>query len=169
MRYLKSVPRAVLCFGWCERSETLVVTVDADHAGCSEARRSTSSRVIQVNGHVLDEWSTTQSMVALSSGESEFVAIVKGIVMGLFTKDLLYELGWCISEVVVRSDSSAGRASSHWGGSSHVLVSLFLFLGTPRCLRVASYFLWTSSSLLHASSKASTWVVRRLRKPGRRC
>ena len=37
------------------------------------------------------------------------MAIVKGIVMGLFTKNLLNELGWCISEVVVRSDSSAGR------------------------------------------------------------
>ena len=33
VRYLKSVPRAVLCFGWCERSNTIVVTVDADHAG----------------------------------------------------------------------------------------------------------------------------------------
>ena len=73
VRYLKSVPRAVLCFGWCERSETLVVTVDADHAGCTDTRRSTSGGVIQVNGHVLGEWSTTQSTVALSSGESEFV------------------------------------------------------------------------------------------------
>ena len=112
VRYLKSFLRAVLCFGWCERSGTLVVTVDADHAGCSETRRSTSSGVIQVNVHVLGEWSTTQSTVAHSSGESEFVAIVKGIVMGLFTKNLLNELGWCISEVVVRSDSSAGRGKA---------------------------------------------------------
>ena len=69
----------------------------ADHAGCSETRRSTSSGVIQVNGHVLSEWSTTQSTVALSSGASEFVAIVKGVVMGLFTRNLLNELGWCIT------------------------------------------------------------------------
>ena len=107
--HFKSVPRAVLCFGWCERSGTIVVTVDADHAGCSESRRSTSSGVIQVNGHVLGEWSTTQSTVALSSGESEFVATVKGIMLGLFTKNLLNELGWCITVVVVRSDSSAGH------------------------------------------------------------
>ena len=96
VRYLRSVPRAVLCFGWSERGDTVVVTVDADHAGCSETRRSTSSGVIQVNDHVLSEWSTTQSTVALSSGESEFVAIVKGVVMGLFTRNLLNELGWCI-------------------------------------------------------------------------
>ena len=76
VRYLRSVPRAVLCFGWSERGDTVVVTVDADHAGCSETPRSTSSGVIQVNDHVLSEWSTTQSTVALSSGESEFVAIV---------------------------------------------------------------------------------------------
>ena len=116
VRYLKSVLRAVLCFGWCERNESLVVTVDAHNAGCTETRRSTSSGVIQVNGHVLGEWSTTQSTVALSSGESEFVAIVKGIVMGLFTKNLLNDLGWCISEVVVRSDSSAGHRGSESGG-----------------------------------------------------
>ena len=97
VRYLRSVPRAVLCFGWSERGDTVVVTVDADHAGCSETRRSTSSGVIQVNGHVLSEWSTTQSTVALSSGASEFVAIVKGVVMGLFTRNLLNELGWCIT------------------------------------------------------------------------
>ena len=33
------------------------------HAGCSETRRSTCSGVIQINGHVLGEWSTTQSTV----------------------------------------------------------------------------------------------------------
>ena len=79
VRYLKSVPRAVLCFGRCERGDRVVLTVDADHASCSETRRSTSSGVIQVNDHVLSEWLTTQSTIALSSGESEFVAIVKGV------------------------------------------------------------------------------------------
>ena len=28
VRYLRSVPRAVLCFGWSERGDTVVVTVD---------------------------------------------------------------------------------------------------------------------------------------------
>ena len=38
------------------------------------------------------------------------MAIVKGVVMGLlFTRNLLNELGWCITQVVIRSDSSAGR------------------------------------------------------------
>ena len=99
------MPRTVQCFGWSERGDTVVVTVDADHAGCSETRRSTFCGVLQVNGHVLSEWSTTQSTVALSSGESEFVAIVKGVVMGLFVKNFLGELGWCITQVVIRSDS----------------------------------------------------------------
>ena len=109
VRYPKSVRRAVLCFGWCERSNTIVLTVDADHAGCSATRRRTSSGVIQVNDHVLSESSTTQSTVALSSGESEFVAVVKGIMMGLFAKNLMNDRGWNIAEVLVRSDSSAGR------------------------------------------------------------
>ena len=52
--YLKSLPKAVLCFGWNEHNDTVVVTVAADHAGCSKTRRSTSSGVIQVNGHVFE-------------------------------------------------------------------------------------------------------------------
>ena len=68
--------------------------------------------------------------MALSSEESEFVAIVKGIVMGLFTKNLLNELGWCISDVVVRSDSSAGRGMAsrlEVGRRSKHLVTKSLF------------------------------------------
>ena len=122
----KNNGKAMQCFYcgvWNERGDTVVVTVDTDHAGCSETRRSTSSAVIQVNGHVLSEWSNTHSTIALSTGESEFVAIVKGVVMGRFTKNLLNELGWCITLVVCRSDSSArlgmasrlgvGRRSKH--------------------------------------------------------
>ena len=37
------------------------------------------------------------------------MAIVKGVVMGLFTGNLLNELGWCITQIVIRSNSSAGR------------------------------------------------------------
>ena len=65
--FLKSVPKAVLCFGWNEHNDTVVVTVAADHAGCSKTRRSTSSRS---TAKFLSEWSTTQSTVALSSGRA---------------------------------------------------------------------------------------------------
>ena len=37
------------------------------------------------------------------------MAIVEGLVVGLFVKNLLNELGWCITDLVTRSDSSAGR------------------------------------------------------------
>ena len=37
--------------------------------------------------------------MALSNGECEFVAIVKSIVIGPFAKNLLDDLGWCITGV----------------------------------------------------------------------
>ena len=83
---------------WTQIMQAVAKRVAAHLAGSS---RSTIT--------VLSEWSTTQSTVALSSGESEFVAIVKGMVMGLFARNLLNELGWYINQVVIRSDSSAGR------------------------------------------------------------
>ena len=87
----------------------MIVTVDADHTGFESTRKSTSAGVTQLNGHMLTEWSQTQTVVALSSGESEFIAIVRGIAVGLFAKNLLTELGWNIETLTVRSDSSAAR------------------------------------------------------------
>ena len=50
-----SAESAVLYFCWNERSDSLGITVDADQPGCNETRHSTSSGVIQVNGHFMGE------------------------------------------------------------------------------------------------------------------
>ena len=109
VRYLRAVPRYITVFRWAPRAGALIVTVDADHAGDEQTRKSTSSGLVELNGHVLADWSTTQATISLSSGESEFIAIIKGITTGLFVRKLLTELGWTITELVVRSDSSAAR------------------------------------------------------------
>lgn len=48
---------------------------DADWAGCLETRHSTSGFIISVNGAPVSWKSTKQSIVALSSAESEFVSL----------------------------------------------------------------------------------------------
>ena len=56
--------------------------VDSDHAGCRRTRKSTSGGVAMLGQHILMEHNITQPVVALSSGESEFYAIIKGITTG---------------------------------------------------------------------------------------
>ena len=48
---------------------------DADHAGCPDTRRSHSGYAVKVNGAAVAWISTRQQCVALSSCESEYIAI----------------------------------------------------------------------------------------------
>ena len=50
---------------------------DADWAGCKATRKSTIGGCIMVGNHNVKGWSKTQTLVALSSGESELYAILK--------------------------------------------------------------------------------------------
>ena len=71
-RYLKGRPRMVQRrTEWSSRSGVIEVFVDSDWAGCPETRRSTSGGAILVHGMCLKTWSTTQRVVARSSGEAE--------------------------------------------------------------------------------------------------
>ena len=54
-----------------ETSEYLEIFVDGDWAGCQRTRKSTSGGGIMWNGACLKVWSTTQTVIAMSSGEAE--------------------------------------------------------------------------------------------------
>lgn len=109
-RYLKDNPRLIIIFVWQRSPACVKVYVDADHAGCPRTRKSTTGEVVKFGMHNLGEASMTQSLPALSSGESEFYAIVKGVVTGLYFFHLLSWLGYTLTATEVCSDSSAGRA-----------------------------------------------------------
>ena len=72
-RYLKGQPRMVqkirLDGGEIEDQEIKVV-VDSDWAGCTSTRRSSNGGCILVGDVCLKAWSSTQNVVALSSGEA---------------------------------------------------------------------------------------------------
>ena len=53
-------------------------------------------------------WSSTQEVVALSSGEAEYYGIVKGARQGLGVKALLRDMGVGV-DLVVGTDSSAAK------------------------------------------------------------
>ena len=81
-------------FEWQKTPEVLRTYSDADWAGCKESRKSTTGGCITLGEHVLKGWSKTQSLVALSSGESELYATLKAAAEALGMPSMLKDLGW---------------------------------------------------------------------------
>ena len=108
-RYLRESPRMVMKFEEQEAPRQVEVVVDTDYAGCRRTRRSTNGGFVQHGRHLLKSWSTTQSVVALSSGEAEFYGVVKGACEGLGVSGLLEDLGRSGMSIVLATDSSAAK------------------------------------------------------------
>ena len=51
---------------------------DTEYAGCKRIRKSTSGGTVMLGSHLIKSWTSTQSVVALSSGEAEYYGVVKG-------------------------------------------------------------------------------------------
>ena len=121
-RYLRGKPRMVLHYPFQEMPSTIDAWVDADYAGCTRTRKSTSGGVLVFGRHVLKSWSNTQSVISLSSGESEYYAVVKGASVCLGHASLLGELG-VESRARIMTDSSAAMGmagKSGLGKTRHV-------------------------------------------------
>ena len=86
------------------------VVTDADYAGNKNDRRSTTSFQIFIDGNLMESRVRSQKAIALSSGESEFVAIVAGCSDGMLIRHLWMAMVGEPCDMKVRSDSSAARA-----------------------------------------------------------
>ena len=62
-----------------EETNTIVLTTDAEWATCRESRRSDSGGTLLLGDHLIAAWSRVQPRVALSSGEAELHAGMRGI------------------------------------------------------------------------------------------
>ena len=82
------------------------VYTDSDWGG-GAGRRSTSGGAVMLGGAVLACWSRTQSVVAQSSGEAEYVALATAASEARWVATLLEDLGVKASEPVLWRDSSA--------------------------------------------------------------
>ena len=83
--------------------------VDTDYAGCRKTRKSTSGGVALIGTHLIKSWSTTQAVIALSSGEAEFYGIVKGASVGKGLRSVLADLG-IDSRIRIHTDAAAAKA-----------------------------------------------------------
>ena len=143
-RFLKGVPRLVPRIPVLEHPPSLIeVYVDSDWAGCRKSRKSTSGGVLMFGGTTVRGWSTTQSVIALSSGEAEYYAALKGPSVALGFQSMLADLGF-VAKITLYSDSSAARGIIHRAG-----------LGKLRHLETG--YLW-----LQAAVKAKRLQVRKV-------
>eukprot|EP00253_Pinus_taeda_P016872 PITA_16872 len=91
LKYLKGTTNQALCFGGSNIS--LQGYVDEDMAGDRDNRRSTTGYVFIVGGTTVSWVSKLQSVVALSTIESEYVAATETSKVMIWLQRFLYELG----------------------------------------------------------------------------
>ena len=92
-RYLKAHPRLMWRYVLQSPQPELTVRTDADWAGYSRARKSTSGGSICIGQHCIKTWSKTQAVIAKSSAESELYGVVRGACEGLGIKTLCKGMG----------------------------------------------------------------------------
>jgi hypothetical protein len=73
------------------------IYTDADWAGCTIDRRSTSGYCIFIGGNLVTWKSKKQKVVSRSSAEAEYRAMANGTCEGIWIKTLLEELGFKIT------------------------------------------------------------------------
>jgi hypothetical protein len=143
-RFLKGLPRVVQRIPFADQAPSVIeVYVDSDWAGCRRSRKSTSGGVMLFGGAAVKGWSSNQSVIALSSGEAEYYAALKGASQALGFKAMLEDLG-IVAKIVLYTDSSAARGIIHRAG-----------LGKLR--RLETGYLW-----LQAAVKAKRLQVRKV-------
>ena len=87
----------------------LTIWTDIDYAGCKRTRKSTSGGVVMWGSHLIKSWSSTQSVIALSSGEAEYYGIVKGASVGMGLQAVLRDFE-VKATITIRSDATAAIA-----------------------------------------------------------
>ena len=79
---------------------------DTDFAGSKASRKSTSGGLVQLGTHAVKSWSSTEAVVALSSGEAEYYGIVRGASEGFGSRSVLKDLN-VEARLRLKEDSSA--------------------------------------------------------------
>ena len=136
-RYLVGLPRLVFKYPW-QKASAIEVYTDTDFAGCPRTRKSTSGGCVLIGRHTIKPWSSTQTSIALSSGEAEFNGVVRGSGVGLGYQSLLNDLGikmplrvWTDSSAAIGICSRQGL-----GGVRHLDTHTLWVQQAVRCRRI---------------------------------
>ena len=92
--------------------DKITVFVDSDFAGHAVSRKSTIGFVAQIGNHTVK---TLQSLTALSVGEVEFYAVVKGGQFGLSLRSMYQDLGIPMNIEMQSKSSTANSLTDRLG------------------------------------------------------
>ena len=96
------------------------IVTDSDHAGYKNDRTSTSSMQVFLDGNLIDSKVRGQKAIALSSGESEFMALVAGCSEGMLVRHLWNRITGGARKMKARSNSSVARGMTQRQGIGRV-------------------------------------------------
>ena len=114
LRYLKSNPRYRWLYEYQQQNRNVVAWSDSDFAGCIKSRKSNSAGVLRLGNHIIKTWSTNQAVIALSSGEAEYYALVKSASVAIGVRELAKDLGVEYDEgIKLNTDASAAIGISN--------------------------------------------------------
>ena len=114
-KYLIDKLRYVTHYAYQERDESVNIWSDTDYAGCHETRKSTSGGVILSGKYLVRGWSSTQKVIAISSGEAEYYGMVRGGAEGFGTQSILMDMH-VKCELKLHEDSSAAKGIAERSG-----------------------------------------------------
>ena len=125
-RYLIEKPRAVFRYPWQGEVYEITGFTDSDWAGCRRTAKSTSGGVILRGSHYVKSWSATQKNITLSSGEAEFVAVVKMSTEIIGVQQLSNEWGQTFTGAVYVDSSAALGVTKRKGNGKlrHIKVGM---------------------------------------------
>ena len=92
-KYLLGRPRYVIKFVAQKNAFSINCYGDSDFAEEQEAKKSTSGGILCLGDHSIKSWSSTQSVIALSTREAELYALNEDCAGGLGAKSLFSDLG----------------------------------------------------------------------------
>ena len=119
VRFLAGAPVLLWSFPRQPWPAVVDITVDSDWGGSGpDGRRSTTGMVVRFGRHVLETASVTQSTIALSSGEAECIAMVRGAAAGVNIKAVLNEMSFDVG-VKLHTDSRAAKGMAMKSGLSN--------------------------------------------------
>ena len=105
-RYLEEKPRLVHKYARLSTTRALRTFTDASWAGDKKTRTSTSGGCVILGTHWLKSWSKTQTLIALSSAESELYVAVKAIAETMGIQSMAKDFG-LPTEATIMADASA--------------------------------------------------------------
>jgi hypothetical protein len=107
-RYLQDHKRYVKKYRYQCNPKQLTIYSDTDWAGCRTTRKSTSGGIAMFGTHILKSYSSTQGVIALSSGEAEYYGLTKASSVILGIKGMCSDLGLTMPGEVM-TDASAAK------------------------------------------------------------